>query len=67
MRTQYTIKKQASGKYVVFFGSLPFSREMTKQDAQQWLDMQNGLVSEMATGWRGTNSGNMERNKQFGQ
>lgn len=67
MQTQYTIKKQSSGKYVVFFGSLPFSREMTKHDAQQWLDMQNGLVSEMATGWRGTNSGNMERTKQFGQ
>lgn len=61
MQTQYTIKKQASGKYVVFFGSLPFSREMSKKDAQQWLDMQNGLVSEMATGWKGTNTRNMER------
>lgn len=67
MQTQYTMKKQVSGKYVVFFGSLPFSREMSKKDAQQWLDMQNGLVSEMATGWRGTNSGNTERTKQFGQ
>lgn len=59
MQTQYTIKKQPSGKYIVFFGSLPFSRPMAKHDAEQWLALQNGLIGEMTISWNGSQTRNI--------
>lgn len=59
MQAQYAIKKQATGKYVVFFGELPFSRPMSKHDAEQWISLQAGLIGEMTISWNGSQTRNI--------
>lgn len=58
----YSLKAVANSKpkrYVVMLGSLPFSRPMSKHDAEQWLALQNGLIGEMTIGWNGSQTRNI--------
>jgi len=59
---QYSLKAVANSKpkrYVVMLGSLPFSRPMSKHDAEQWLMVQNGELAEMTISWNGSQTRNI--------
>jgi len=55
----YSIQRVENSKparYKVMFGSLPFSRAMTKRDAQEYLyALENNIP--LAGAWKGLNSG----------
>lgn len=56
----YNIKKTSNkpARFTVYFGNIPMSRPMAKQDALQWLALQAGELESdsIALSWAGMNS-----------
>ena len=51
----YSIKLVVGSKprrYQVFFGSVPFSRPMNINEAKQYLDLMQGNIDCINTGWK---------------
>lgn len=51
----YSIKQVAGSKprrYQVFFGSIPFSRPMSINEAKQYLELMQGNIDSINVGWK---------------
>lgn len=49
----YTIKRNGDGYYVVMLGKAIMCKRTNKRDCQSWVDLQEGRIDDILTGWRG--------------
>lgn len=49
---EYSIKRNGDGYYVVMLGRHVMAKRTTKKQCQEWIDMQNGLIDSIWTGYK---------------